>query len=337
MRPKNINFKKLLKFTKHYMHRRGQALIKNLCPSKTKRGRPKKYPDEVILTLLFLQVTWRLSFRDLELFAVQLLGRENVPDFSTYYYRLQKLPPDLLVDFLNFLARKLLSKHHKQIKFLVIDGTGFKYDELYPLKILRGLDIKKVKSHVKVVALSVHLRNGKRFVLTVASEGSYASEVKVGERIICWFSERGFIKRALEGKPLLGDKAYDSVRFMELVEGAGLLAYIKVKETFRKGIKSEVRRRAKERVEAGGVYRYRRLIESIFGEVKQSVGSYERTKSFHLARLFAVAKFCLFNLCILYFCWLYLFWMFSRKSSHPRIFQTASLMSVKFESEEVVE
>jgi len=252
MRPKNINFRKLLKLTKHYMHHRGQALIKNLCPSKTKRGRPKKYPEEIILTLLFLQVTWKLSFRDLELFAAQLLGRgrESVPDFSTYYYRLRKLPPDLLVDFLNFLARKLLSKYHKQIKFLVIDGTGFKYDELYPLKILRGLDIKKVKSHVKVVALSVHLKNGKRFVLTVVPEGSYASEVKAGERIICWFSGRGFIKRALEGKPLLGDKAYDSVRFIELVEGAGLLPYIKVKETFRKGIKSEVRRRVKERVEA---------------------------------------------------------------------------------------
>ncbi len=73
------------------MHRRGQALIRYLYPFKTKKGRSKKYPDEIILVILFLEVAWRLSFRELELLAVQLLGRENVPDFSTYY-RLKKLP-----------------------------------------------------------------------------------------------------------------------------------------------------------------------------------------------------------------------------------------------------
>ncbi len=140
------------------MRRRGQALVRYLYPFKTKRGRPRKYPDDLILTLLFLQLAWKLLFRDLEHFAVQAFGRENVPDFSTYYYRLKKLPPTLLIDFLNFISRRLLGKYHRQVRFLIVDGTGFKYDELYPLKILRGLEIKKVKSHVKTVVLSVHLR-----------------------------------------------------------------------------------------------------------------------------------------------------------------------------------
>jgi hypothetical protein len=35
----------------------------------------------------------------------------------------------------------------------------------------------------------------------------------------------------------------------------------------------------------------------VFGDVKQAVGSYERTKSFHIAVLFVLAKFVLFNLC----------------------------------------
>jgi len=65
-------------------------------PFKTKKRRPKKYPDEIILTLLFLQVAWNLSFRDLEYLAVQMLGRENIPDFSTYYYRLKQLLSILL-------------------------------------------------------------------------------------------------------------------------------------------------------------------------------------------------------------------------------------------------
>jgi len=142
MKAKKFNFKNVLKFTQRYMHRRGQALLRYLYPFKTKRGRPRKYQDEIILVLLFIQVAWKLSFRDLEHLAVQIFGRDNIPDFSTYYYRLQKLPPYLLIDFLNFISRRLLGKYHSQVKFLIIDGTGFKYYDLYPLKILRGLDIR---------------------------------------------------------------------------------------------------------------------------------------------------------------------------------------------------
>jgi len=310
MKARRLNFQQILKLSKTYMHRRGQALIQYLYPFKTKRGRPRKYSDYLILSLLFLQVAWRLSFRDLEHFAAQIFGRENVPDFSTYYYRLKKLPHILLIDYLNFTSRRLLGKYHRQIKFLIVDGTGFKYDEIYPLRILRGLEIKRVKSHVKTVVLSVHLENGKRFILTVFPERSYSSEVKVGERIIHWLLERGFILRVLRNKPLLVDKAYDSVRFIELVSYAGLKPYIKVKESLRKSVRSESRCLAKRLVESDKVYRYRGLIESIFGEIKQDLGSYERTRSFHLAQLFVMAKFILFNLGLLFLVW----WIFQTLS-----------------------
>jgi hypothetical protein len=45
---------------------KGIKKIKHLYPFKSKRRRPRKYPDETILTLLFLQVAWKLPFRDLE-------------------------------------------------------------------------------------------------------------------------------------------------------------------------------------------------------------------------------------------------------------------------------
>ncbi|ADY73946.1 transposase IS4 family protein [Desulfurobacterium thermolithotrophum DSM 11699] len=304
MKAKRLNFHKVLNLSKTYMNRRGQAVLVYLYPFKTKRGRPKKYPDEIILTLLFLQVAWNLSFRDLEYLAVQIFGRENIPDFSTYYYRLKQLPSILLVDFLNFVSRRLLGKYHKELRFLIIDGTGFKYNEIYPLKILRGKEIKEVKSHVKVVVLSVHLKDGKRFILTALPGESYASEVKLGEKIVRWLNERGFIWRALKGKPFLGDKAYDSIKFIELVLLVGLKPYIKVRETLRKGIKSEIRLKCKELLESDEIYRFRGLIESIFGEVKQDVGSYEKTKSFHIAQLFVLAKFILFNMGVLFFVWM---------------------------------
>ena len=100
-----------------------------------------------------------------------------------------------------------MRKYSGQVRFLIIDGTGFKYDELYPLKILRGKEIKEDKSHVKAVVLSVHLRNGKRFVLTALPGESYASEVKLGNKLFYWLSSREFVLKALKGKPLLGNKA----------------------------------------------------------------------------------------------------------------------------------
>ena len=108
MKGKRLNFQKVLKLTKTYMHRRGQALMKYLYPFKSKRGRPRKYPDETILTLLFLQVAWKLSFRDLEHIAVATFGR-------AYYYRLKQLPPALLIDFLNFISSRLLRKNFTQV------------------------------------------------------------------------------------------------------------------------------------------------------------------------------------------------------------------------------
>jgi len=77
--------------------------------------------------------------------AVQTFGRENVPDFSTYYYRLQ-LPPVLLIDFLNFIFSRLSRKYLSQVRFLIIDGIGFKYDEIHLLKILWCKEIKSQMS-----------------------------------------------------------------------------------------------------------------------------------------------------------------------------------------------
>ena len=110
--------------------------------------------------------------------------------------------------------------------------------------------------------------------------------------------------RTLKGKLFWGDKAYDSVKFIELVLLTGLKPYIKIKETARVGIKSEIRLKCKELLESDEIYRFRGLIESIFGEVKQDVESYEKTKSFHIAQLFVLAKFILFNLGVLFFVWI---------------------------------
>ncbi len=133
---------------------------------------------------------------------------------------------------------------------------------------MRGIEIKKVRSHVKTVVLSVHLGSDKRFVLMVLPELSYASEVKAGKKIIRWLGHRGFILNVLKGEPFLGDKVYDSIGFIELLKRVGFRPYVKVKETFRKNVKPEVRLRAKRLTESNKLYSFRGLIEGIFGEIK---------------------------------------------------------------------
>jgi len=49
-------------------------------------------------------------------------------------------------------------------------------------------------------------------------------------------------------------------------------------------------------VEGNSLYKKRGMVEGIFGEVKQELGIYERTKDLQITQLFVIAKFCVFNL-----------------------------------------
>jgi len=73
----------------------------------------------------------------------------------------------------------------------------------------------------------------------------------------------------LRGSPLLGDKTYNSKKFIELVLSAGLKAYIRLRERFRRKIRSEVRLKCKELLKTEGIYRFMGLIESIFGRLSR--------------------------------------------------------------------
>ena len=128
--------------------------------------------------------------------------------------------------------------------------------------------------------------------------------MKLGKRIVKWLNEREFICKALKGKPFLGDKAYDSIKFIELTLLARLKLHIKLKKTWGKGINSEIRFKCKDFLESYETYRFRGLVDSIFGEIKQDVGSYERIRSFHIVQLFVLVKFILFNIGVLFFVWM---------------------------------
>ena len=209
------------------------------------------------------------------------------------------MPTSLIVEFHNFVVNWILSKYHDRIKLLIVDATGFSFNELYPVKFLRGKEVRFIRSHVRVcVIIGVMELRGKRVVLAVADGGPYESEVHMAMRALSQL--RRVMGGEESGIPFIADKGYDSVRVIERVMEMGLEPYISVRESWRHEVKDEVRMLSKRNVESGdGVYRERYLVESLFGTIKSKLSSHIYAKREDMARKEAVARVILWNIYIL--------------------------------------
>ena len=79
-------------------------------------------------------------------------------------------------------------------------------------------------------------------------------------------ADRGILK----GKSFIADRCYDSIEVMKQLIDLGTRPAIKVKETFRKGIRHSLRKESAKLWEEIGVKRF--LVESLFGTLKAGCG-----------------------------------------------------------------
>jgi len=114
---------------------------------KKKRGRPRVYSESFILLVFFIKVMRGCSFRDTVFYLEEILNLK-IPAISTLHYRFSKLN----VSHFEKLFEKVLEKLGVQdtLEIMVVDGTGFGYDEKQRLNWMRGKKIREVSSHVKV-------------------------------------------------------------------------------------------------------------------------------------------------------------------------------------------
>jgi hypothetical protein len=254
-----------------------------------RRGRPQTYSFALILTMASLQNLYNLSFREVIEFTSDMFN--ETPCLSTFHYRVDTLHAEIIQEFITFLGLKLQNHfvtRGKTLKRFIIDGTGFSYNDAYPLSFLRGTEVRKVKSHVRALAL-VATTGKERFFIGAQEGRAYASEVKMAERLLPKFTFKKL--------PFLGDKGFDAIHVLQMIKQQGAIPAIRMKETWRVGIKDKERVKSKRNEERYG--RKRTLIEGLFGNLKQKVTSHIRVFKEHIAQVYALLRLALYNVYLL--------------------------------------
>lgn len=193
-------------------------------PQKQKRGKPRKYPEELILLLLLLKITLNASYRKLLSIAQELYPDEQLPSLNDTFYRFKNLPEERLHQLLIWLYKKGIQIEEKDTKkeleekgeepYAMVDGTGVGYNTAFYLRNKRGQEIRKIRSHVKLVVFC-YWQGGRNWVVDVEVGKAYSDEGKLCMELL---EKRGEGLLAY-GTNIVGDKLYgmrvDVLRKME--------------------------------------------------------------------------------------------------------------------------
>lgn len=210
-------------------------------------------------------------------------------------YRLHHISDARSQQLLGWLAQQGLALEGctTETPYALVDGTGVGYALPFHAQYRRGREIRKLRSHVKVVAVG-YWQGGRVWLVGVQLGKAYADEGKLlGE----WVLQHG-----LGGLPdstlLVGDKLYGyRARLLEQLEGSGWLPVMRVEDGLRQRVRSGSGLRARARAQQyAEVLDGRYRIEQVFGSVKGVYGSYVGSVSWLGARSWAWGMWVLWNM-----------------------------------------
>lgn len=280
MRRTTIKPKRLYQLAKTYMAKRHAS-------QNPLGGRPREYDDALILTIACLQNLNQYSFREVLEYCEDYF--EELPVLSTYHDRLALLTSDIAQGFVEYIGDEIALTNKKTSKekgrLFVVDGTGFSYHDSYPMRMFRGMEIRKIKNHVKIGAL-LGIVGKRRYVVSARAGPAYAGDIPLIEPLL---------ERLPQGKGMvLGDKGFDSINLMTMVTTKGYCPIIPVKQKKNSTIQDPLREQSNQNA-AQPIYKKRTLIEGLFGNIKQKLSSHVRIFKVEIAKTFALLRFALLN------------------------------------------
>lgn len=286
MRRTTIKPKRLYELAREYLSTRPAY-----CPSP-EGGRPRTYDDALILTIASIQNLNQYSFREALEYCEDYFS--DLPALSTYHDRLSQLTPDIAQGFVEHIGKKIAAASKpapEDGRIFIMDGTGFSYHDSYPMKFFRGLEIRKIRTHVKVGAL-MEWAGKRRFIVSAMAGPPYAGDTALIQPILEQLPEgEGYV---------LGDKGFDSHRIFETIAKKGYSPAIAVKQgRCRILIKDPLRVLSKLNSNNPAIYDQRPLIEGLFGNLKQKLSSHVRIFKLEIAKTFALLRFALLNVSVL--------------------------------------
>lgn len=287
MRRTAIKPKRLYELAREYL-----ALRHVPTPPNPEGGRPRTYDDALILTIASIQNLNQYSFREALEYCEDYF--EELPALSTYHDRLAMLTSDIAQGFVEYTGKKILSLSNKNTsskkgRIFVMDGTGFSYHDTYPMKFFNGMDIRKIKTHVKLGVL-IGVANGKRFVVSAKADKSYAGDTTLVQPLLDNLDlGRGYV---------LGDKGFDSCQIMQTILEKGYYPVIPIKRRRGSCVNDPLREQSDGRAKEW-IYKKRTLIEGLFGNIKQKLSSHIKIFKLEIAKMFALLRFALLNISVL--------------------------------------
>lgn len=252
-------------------------------------GRPREFDDTLILTIACIQNLHQFSYREALEFCGDLFP--DIPTLSTYHYRLKRFASGLGQQFIAFLGTKIAKQAHDDVRLFVVDGTGFSFHDVYPMKLHLGTEVRKIKSHVKIAVLA-GIFGTHRFALAAAAGRPYASELRLSLPLVEQL-------HAPPGSYMLGDKGFDCIAFIRAIIAKHCHPVIPAKHGLRMRIRNPLRILADRYAQKTALYAKRTMIEGLFGNTKQKLSSHIKVFKLRIAKLFALLRFALFNMSVL--------------------------------------
>jgi hypothetical protein len=253
----------------------------------SKRGRPLVHSPRKMAVVCVLTVTLGISYRNMEtlLYILKLPWQEPVPDHSTIHEAFKRMPEAYLNQILAKSARLCIAESGWVKGVVAADSTGIETDRYETVEV-------KLKKSRRKISIKYH-------VTAVLDYNIIMSAKITSRRTADSPTLRSMLKDLpqMEGSVFNADKAYDSDRNCRLIMAKGMKPNIKQRKT--RGTNRGLRYRRWAAVEFDeALYRYRGLVEGIFGAEETENGLETRCRLRKMQRRWGLAKAIGHNLAV---------------------------------------